>query len=189
MNFIATADLHDFDEHQIGHRVLSDDPVVRVLMVSLRAGQELHDRVAEGMITMYVISGEVEKADGAGQMPSATWLRLGPGEAYDLRAKADTRLLVTVIRPAGQALWHALAPNGQDLDLRPVPRPQRHSTVFYAFDRLALEEAFFIVNDHDPQPLRMQLEQARPGQIEWEYVERGAGMFRIRVQRIAQPSA
>lgn len=185
VNPIHSADLHDFNDQQIGHRVLTDDPVSRVLLVSLRAGQELNDRVTEGLITLFILSGRCSlgEADSAREMPAGAFLRLAPGDAYRLRALDDARLLVTFIRPAGEALWNALAPQGRDLDLRPVPRPQRHSTVFYAFDQLAPGQSFFIVNDHDPQPLRFQIEQARPGQLEWTYEQRGPDLFRIRLQR------
>jgi uncharacterized protein (DUF2249 family)/quercetin dioxygenase-like cupin family protein len=187
VNPIPTTDLHDFNDKQIGHRVLSEDPVSRVLLVSLRAGQELNDHVTEGLITLYTLSGRLTlgQGDTAQEMPVGAFLRLAPGDAYRLRALEDARLLVTFIRPAGEALWNSLAPQGRDLDLRPVPRPQRHSTVFYAFDRLAPGESFFIVNDHDPQPLRFQIEQARPGQLDWTYEQRGPELFRIRLQRTA----
>lgn len=185
MNPIPTAGLHDFNDQQIGHRVLSEDPVSRVLLVSLRAGQELNDRVTEGLITLYTLSGRLTLGDPVREMPAGALLRLAPGDAYHLRALDDARLLVTFIRPAGEALWNSLAPQGRDLDLRPVPRPQRHSTVFYAFDRLAPGESFFIVNDHDPQPLRFQIEQARPGQLEWTYEQRGPDLFRICLRRTA----
>ncbi|MGN6592350.1 MAG: DUF2249 domain-containing protein [Terriglobales bacterium] len=187
MNPIATADVQDFNDKQIGHRVLSEDPVSRVLLVSLRSGQELNDHVTEGLITLYTLSGRLTlgQGDAAQEMPVGAFLRLAPGDAYRLRALEDARLLVTFIRPAGEALWNSLAPQGRDLDLRPVPRPQRHSTVFYAFDRLAPGESFFIVNDHDPQPLRFQIEQARPGQLDWTYEQRGPELFRIRLQRTA----
>jgi uncharacterized protein (DUF2249 family)/quercetin dioxygenase-like cupin family protein len=184
VNPIATADLQDFNEKQIGHRVLTEDPVSRVLLVSLRAGQELNDKVVEGLITLFVLSGRVKLGPDE-PLSAGTLLRLAPGDAYHLRAQEDARLLVTFIRPAGEALWSALSPQGRDLDLRPIPRPQRHSTVFYAFDRLAPGESFFIVNDHDPQPLRFQIEQARPGQLEWTYDQRGPDLFRIRLQRSA----
>jgi uncharacterized protein (DUF2249 family) len=60
--------------------------------------------------------------------------------------------------------------------------------VFYAFDQLAMGEAFFLVNDHDPQPLRAQMEQLRPAELSWEYETAGPYEFRIKVSRVAPPA-
>jgi uncharacterized protein (DUF2249 family) len=60
--------------------------------------------------------------------------------------------------------------------------------VFAAFDALQPEESFEIVNDHDPSPLRMQMEFMRAGQLIWEYVERGPEAFRVRITRIKPPA-
>jgi uncharacterized protein (DUF2249 family) len=49
-------------------------------------------------------------------------------------------------------------------------------------------ESFVIINDHDPRPLRMQMEKMREGEVEWEYVERGPDTFRVRLTRIAPPA-
>jgi uncharacterized protein (DUF2249 family) len=76
----------------------------------------------------------------------------------------------------------------QEIDLCLLPRPERHPLVFAAFDRLAVGESFIIFNDHDPQPLRMQIEQMREGEMSWDYIERGPETFRIRVTRIAPPA-
>ncbi|MCC6343586.1 MAG: DUF2249 domain-containing protein [Bryobacterales bacterium] len=94
-----------------------------------------------------------------------------------------------MIRPADASAWTALAPNGRALDLRETPRERRHSTVFYAFDQLAVGESFFLINDHDPQPLRAQMEQLRPGELSWAYEARGPYEFRIKVSRVALAAA
>lgn len=73
----------------------------------------------------------------------------------------------------------------EELDLREVERFQRHPLVFAKFDALKVGESFVLVNDHDPVPLRGQMEAMRPHQLTWEYTDRGPGIFRIRVSRIA----
>jgi uncharacterized protein (DUF2249 family) len=40
-----------------------------------------------------------------------------------------------------------------------------------------------LANDHDPKPLRYQLEAMNPGQITWEYLEQGPALWRVRVGR------
>ncbi|MDE3149881.1 MAG: DUF2249 domain-containing protein [Acidobacteriota bacterium] len=94
-----------------------------------------------------------------------------------------------MVRPADAAAWTALAPQGRVLDLREAPRERRHSIVFYAFAQLSAGESFFLVNDHDPQPLRAQMEQLRPGELSWEYELRGPDEFRIQVSRVARSAA
>jgi uncharacterized protein (DUF2249 family) len=73
----------------------------------------------------------------------------------------------------------------EEIDVRQVPRPQRHPLVFTKFDALADCGSFILQNDHDPIPLNRQMESMRPGQLSWEYIVRGPDIFRIRIRRIA----
>lgn len=59
------------------------------------------------------------------------------------------------------------------LDAREIPPRVRHETIFEHLDALSAGEALRLLNDHDPAPLRYQLEATRPGQFAWEYVESG----------------
>ncbi len=61
----------------------------------------------------------------------------------------------------------------QTLDVRPMAPRVRHETIFDQLERLATGETLRLVNDHDPAPLRYQLDATRPGQFSWEYVEQG----------------
>jgi uncharacterized protein (DUF2249 family) len=71
------------------------------------------------------------------------------------------------------------------LDVRAVPPPQRHPTIFGAFDALAPGEALEIVNDHDPVPLYFQFEKTRLGQFDWRYLVAGPDLWRVRIARVA----
>lgn len=191
VNLVNLNAFNDFNEQAIGRRTVLDDPILRVLVVSLRRGQGLPQHAAEGLVTVFAISGKVNFWEGDTQVeltPGAL-VRLAPGAQHRLEAVEDARLLVTLIRPSDTAIWNSLAPQGRDLDLRQTPRPRRHSTIFYAFDQLQAGESFFLVNDHDPVPLRMQLDDAHPGELAWEYVTRGPELFRIRVARVAGAAA
>ncbi len=70
------------------------------------------------------------------------------------------------------------------LDVRPIPPRDKHPAVFKTFDALAPGEAFVLVNDHDPRPLRHQLEATRRGAFEWEYLETGPTVWRVRIGRV-----
>lgn len=180
----------DFNEEDIARRILLEDPVMRVVLVSLRAGQRLPEHAANGLVTVYSVEGRVDFYDGEErcEMVPGTLVRLAPGRPHRLEAKETSRLLVTMIKPSDAAAWNSLAPQGRVLDLRQTPRERRHSTVFYAFDGLPVGESFRLVNDHDPQPLRAQIEQQRPGEVSWEYELRGPTEFRIVVSRAAAAS-
>ncbi len=179
---------HDFRDEEISRRILMEDPVMRVVLVSLRAGQSLTEHAANGLVTVYSVGGRVLFYEGAecSNMVPGTLIRLEPGRPHRLHAKEDSRLLVTLIKPSDAAAWNALDPRGRTLDLRPTPRERRHSTVVYAFDTLGVGESFLLVNDHDPQPLHAQMEQLRQGELAWEYEVQGLYEFRIKVSRIVR---
>lgn len=59
------------------------------------------------------------------------------------------------------------------LDVRPMHPRARHGTIFDRLDGLATGDTLRLVNDHDPAPLRYQLDATRPGQFSWDYVETG----------------
>jgi hypothetical protein len=111
---------------------------MRVVLVSLRAGQGLAEHSAPGLVTVYSIGGRVLFCESAecGEMLSGKLIRLAPGRPHRLEAKEDSRLLVTIVRPSDASAWIALAPQGRAIDLRRTLRERRHSTVFYAFDQL-----------------------------------------------------
>ena len=187
MTYVNLNDINEFNDQSISRRVVSEDPLTRVVLVSLRKGQGLPDHPTEGLITIYTLSGSADFTyNGESvELKAGVLVRLAPGRQHRLQAKEDTRLLVQLVRPGDAATWSSLAPRDQELDLRPMPHARRHSTIFYAFDQLAVGESFYLLNDHDPQPLHWQMDEARPGQLQWEYTERGPERFRIRLTRIA----
>ena len=59
----------------------------------------------------------------------------------------------------------------------------KHATIFQQFDTLKPGESFTLHNDHDPRPLRFQLENLRGNIFQWEYLEQGPELFRIKITR------
>lgn len=177
----------DFDDKDIARRILVEDPVTRVVLVSLRAGQGLPEHAANGLVTILSLEGRVLFYEGeeCADLVPGTLIRLAPGRSHRLEAKEDSRLLVSMVKPSDGTAWTALAPHGRTLDLRQTPRERRHSTVFYAFDTLEPGGYFHLVNDHDPQPLRAQMEHLRPSELSWSYELQGPHEFRIKISRIA----
>lgn len=71
------------------------------------------------------------------------------------------------------------------LDVRPIPPAQRHPMIFQRFAALPVGGSFVLVNDHDPKPLYYQLNFEYSGQLEWDYLERGPAVWRVRIGRAA----
>lgn len=87
---------------------------------------------------------------------------------------------------------HASAPSAPDgdadgdahLDVRSVPHAQRHTLIFGLVSHLKPDQALILTVDHDPLPLRYQLEATRPGAFGWEYQLEGPAMWRVAIRRL-----
>ena len=73
----------------------------------------------------------------------------------------------------------------QVLDVRPEPPARRHELIFDTYHDLRGGEAFVLVNDHDPKPLRYQFEAEHTGAYSWDYLEQGPEVWRVRIGRPA----
>jgi uncharacterized protein (DUF2249 family) len=73
------------------------------------------------------------------------------------------------------------AQTGDQLDVRVIPPPQKHPTIISRFEALQPGQSFTLVNDHDPKPLYYQFSAEMPGRFEWEYLERGPSVWRVRL--------
>ena len=73
-----------------------------------------------------------------------------------------------------------------ELDVRKVPKPQRHPMIFARFDALSPGDSFVLVNSHDPIHLRDEFARDRPGAYDWRYLESSPSerLWRIRIIRI-----
>lgn len=70
------------------------------------------------------------------------------------------------------------------LDVREIAPPQRHPLIFQTFEALEPGSYFELVNDHDPKPLYYQFRFEKEGQFEWEYLEQGPEVWRVRITRV-----
>ena len=78
----------------------------------------------------------------------------------------------------------APAPAADLLDVRALPPARRHEVIFGKLDELRAGAGITLVNDHDPKPLRYQLEATKPDQFSWDYLEQGPDAWRVRIARI-----
>ncbi|MBS1762045.1 MAG: iron-sulfur cluster repair di-iron protein [Bacteroidetes bacterium] len=60
---------------------------------------------------------------------------------------------------------------------------QKHPTIFVRFDELLQGESLTIHNDHDPKPLYYQLLGERGNIFEWEYLEEGPQLWRVKISK------
>ena len=60
-----------------------------------------------------------------------------------------------------------------EVDVRDVPKPQRHPMIFQRFSKLAVGEAFVLINGHDPRHLHDEFERDYPRRYSWEPVKPG----------------
>jgi uncharacterized protein (DUF2249 family) len=74
----------------------------------------------------------------------------------------------------------------QTLDVRPLVPKDRHATIFRLVDDLATGDTLRLVNDHDPAPLRYQLDATRPAQFVWTYVEQGPEQWTVDITNRAR---
>lgn len=69
------------------------------------------------------------------------------------------------------------------IDVRTIIPRERHPLIFKTFDQLAPGDAFELINDHDPKPLYYQLQAERPGELAWQYLEKGPEVWRVSIGR------
>jgi uncharacterized protein (DUF2249 family)/quercetin dioxygenase-like cupin family protein len=72
----------------------------------------------------------------------------------------------------------------EELDVRPLRKPDKHPRVFATYDSLAVGEAFVLINNHDPRHLRDEFDTDQPDSFGWEYVEQGPEVWRIRISKL-----
>lgn len=76
-----------------------------------------------------------------------------------------------------------MAGNEVQLDVRTIPPRERHPMIFDILDGLEKGGHLELTNDHDPKPLYYQIQATRPDQFDWEYIDEGPDVWRVRITR------
>jgi uncharacterized protein (DUF2249 family)/quercetin dioxygenase-like cupin family protein len=71
-----------------------------------------------------------------------------------------------------------------ELDVRQLPKPEKHPTIFTTYAGLSVGDSFVLVNNHDPKHLHDEFEADHAGSYGWEYVEKGPRVWRIRITKL-----
>jgi uncharacterized protein (DUF2249 family)/quercetin dioxygenase-like cupin family protein len=72
-----------------------------------------------------------------------------------------------------------------EVDVRALRKPDKHPTIFEAYDKLGVDEAFVLVNNHNPKHLHDEFELEHAGSYGWEYLDEGPDVWRIRISKLA----
>jgi uncharacterized protein (DUF2249 family) len=72
------------------------------------------------------------------------------------------------------------------IDVRTIIPRERHPLIFQMFDGLRDDQAFMLVNDHEPRPLYYQFLHEREDQFTWEYLEEGPDVWQVRIGKRAE---
>lgn len=75
-------------------------------------------------------------------------------------------------------------PQSVILDVRNIIPRERHPKIFHTFDSLKKGEKMILINDHDPKPLKYQLDAERTGQLNWKYIEQGPEIWKVEITRM-----
>jgi uncharacterized protein (DUF2249 family) len=65
-----------------------------------------------------------------------------------------------------------------ELDVRGLPKPDRHPAIFAAYQYLPVGAAFVLVNNDDPRHLREEFEADFAGSYGWEFLQAGPRVWR-----------
>ncbi|HIV57283.1 MAG TPA: DUF2249 domain-containing protein [Candidatus Stackebrandtia faecavium] len=75
--------------------------------------------------------------------------------------------------------------NATELDVRELPKPKKHPTIFATYEALTVGESFILVNNHDPIPLHKEFDADYPGSYDWTYLDKGPREWRIQITKRA----
>ena len=74
------------------------------------------------------------------------------------------------------------AANERVIHVKEIDPQHRHAVLFHLFENLGPDASLQLVVDHDPRPLRFQLEAKHGGHCRWTYLEQGPDRWRVRLQ-------
>ncbi len=70
------------------------------------------------------------------------------------------------------------------IDVKQIEPRHRHILIMQLFEHMPDGEALQLVVDHDPKPLRFQLETRYGAHCSWTYLEEGPDSWRVRLRNI-----
>ncbi|MGE0753084.1 MAG: DUF2249 domain-containing protein [Variibacter sp.] len=74
-------------------------------------------------------------------------------------------------------------PSERVINVADIDRRHRHTIIEQLFEHLTSGASLQLVVDHDPRPLRLQLEARHGSRCQWTYLEEGPDTWRVRLQQ------
>ncbi|WP_209326115.1 DUF2249 domain-containing protein [Brevibacterium renqingii] len=75
------------------------------------------------------------------------------------------------------------------IDVRTVPKPERHPHIIKAYQQLEVGAGLILVNDHVPEGLRVEMFREFADAVGWEPLESTEDEVRVRISKQASTSA
>ena len=165
----------------------------QVILIGMRAGQQLRDHRVATPITIQVVRGEgtITAADAVYPAQAGTFVSLGANVVHGATAVMDLVLLVHRATVAEAEVLESDAPplfadtDAVTLDVRDLAPRDRHARIFATFDALRPGAALRLINDHDPKPLKYQFAAEHAGEATWEPEATGPEVWVIRIGKVA----
>ncbi len=168
----------------------------QVVLIGLRAGQSLRSHRVSTPITIQVLRGEGTLTAEETVYAARPGMLLSLAAHVTHGATAATDLVLLVHRTAAaepeirepDAAPLFAATDVATLDVRDLVPRDRHARIFATFDALRPGEAFRLINDHDPKPLKYQFAAEHAGEATWEPEREGPDAWIIRIGKVGAPA-
>lgn len=77
----------------------------------------------------------------------------------------------------------------QLIDVRQIPKPDRHPLIFTRYDQLPLGQSLRLLADHEPVNLRKEFTRDHPGTHRWQAAEQPDGLWQVVITKDASTPA
>ncbi|WP_246490711.1 DUF2249 domain-containing protein [Brevibacterium oceani] len=75
------------------------------------------------------------------------------------------------------------------IDVRTVPKPERHPRILEAYEQLEVGDGLILVNDHVPEGLRVEMVREYADAVGWEPLDSAEAAVRVRISKQATTPA
>src|SRR5215210_1315854 len=129
MQSLDINDLIEFKDQKFNPVMLVNGPDIRLVLLCLRAGQQVPEHCAAGSITVQAVTGRATFYDGDEpcEMFAGSLMCLDAGRAHRVEAHTDVALLVTMLKtPRAVELPREPHTKEHEIDLCLMQRSERH---------------------------------------------------------------
>jgi uncharacterized protein (DUF2249 family) len=147
------------------------------------AAEQLSDALTRLLIQSLRLLRDSGSADPACQIAAEAWqVTNRTGHPAAQRFNGLLHYLTAPHREEGEIV---MPDTDRVLDVRQEIPARRHELIFRTYAELEDGNGFVLVNDHDPKPLYYQFAAEHANQFEWDYLEQGPQVWRVRIGRPA----